>query len=492
MSPQTQPDIYYRALLTKDRRFDGRIFFAVVTTGIYCRPICPARTPLRKNVTFFASAAAAEEAGFRPCLRCRPETSPGTPAWIGPSTTVSRALRLIAGGIVEQEGIPGLSERVGVGERQLRRLFFEHIGAPPQAVVRTRRLDFARKLIDETDLSISQIAFASGFGSIRRFNDAFKLRFQRNPADVRKGRKPTTAGSPHLTLKLPYRPPLDWQSLLAFLRDRAIPGVESVADDTYYRTFALGGSAGWFSVRPSPADPALALTVQGCTPDYLMEVVGRVRGLFDLEADPLTIAEQLTQDPRLGPLLREHPGLRVPGTWDGFELGVRAVLGQQVSVRGARTLAERLAGACGSEIAVEGHPSLRYIFPSPSQVAATDLAKIGIPRTRAQTIKRFAELVQSGELKLDASADPEGTVARLLAIPGIGPWTAEYIAMRALRHPDAFPASDLVIGRELERMGLKTAPEAWRPWRAYAAMCLWKGFAARQATERKKSNVQTR
>lgn len=493
-SQDQQPDkksetaVFYQALLARDRRFDGRFFTGVHTTGIYCRPICPARTPLLKNVDFYKTAAAAEEAGFRPCQRCRPESAPGTPAWSGTSATVARALRLLRAGELDadEQGLGVLAARLGIGERRLRQLFAEHIGASPQAVLRTQRLDFARRLIDDTALPMAQVALSAGFGSIRRFNDAVKRRFGKPPGELRKRRR--SASSPDsdsgaLTLRLPYRPPYAWEPLLAFLAARANPGVEAVAGSAYLRTFRCGGSEGWLTVRPAsdPSESSLELRLH-LAPGAelgagLMDTVERVRMQFDLEADPLRIASQLGQDPRLAPLVAAQPGLRVPGGFDGFELAVRAILGQQVSVKGATTLSGRLVQHFGKPLAASGaRPAqLTHLFPSPDVLATAELTQIGIPKARAAALRGLADAVAAGRLMLSSSADVAQTVKTLLALPGVGPWTAQYIAMRVLRDPDAFPATDLVLARMLS--GGEPDAEPWRPWRAYAALYLWNSIA---------------
>jgi AraC family transcriptional regulator of adaptative response / DNA-3-methyladenine glycosylase II len=482
--------IFYRALCARDPRFDGRFFTGVRTTGIYCRPICPARTPLLRNVRFFPSAAAAEAAGFRPCLRCRPESAPGTPAWVGSGATVARALRLIRGG-VDERGLPALAARLGIGERRLRQLFCEHIGAPPQEVVRVQRLDFARRLLDETTLPMTEVARSAGFRSIRRFNDAVKARFGKPPTLLRKktspapdgdsAADPAIRGDEALVLRLPYRPPYAWVPLVGFLGARAIPGIEAVGQDGYARTFTLGDSAGWLQVRPSPQPASLELVLHAAAPlgPDLMEAVERVRTLFDLEADPLRITEHLGQDPRLAAAVVAHPGLRVPGGWDGFELAVRAILGQQVSVKGATTLCGRLVQAFGSRLELPSlPPGLTHRFPAPAALAEAELERIGIPRARAEALRQLAQRVASGRLVLSSAAAVAPTVESLLEIPGVGPWTAMYIAMRVLRDPDAFPSTDLVLRRLLDGGDA----ERWRPWRAYAALHLWTSVASKETS----------
>lgn len=477
--PASEAPIFYRALLTRDRRFDGRFFTGVLTTGIYCRPVCPARTPLFKNVRFYKTAAAAEGAGFRPCQRCRPEASPGTPAWIGSSATVSRALRLIRSGAGEGMKESVLAARLGIGERRLRQLFAEHLGASPLSVVRVQRLDFARRLLDETALPMSEVAAGAGFRSIRRFNDAVKARFGKPPTELRREKRQQTDGD--LVLRLPYRPPYDWDALIGFLAARAIPGVEAAAPSSYSRTFTVGDTDGLLLVRPTPDEASLTLRLRFADPGRigagLMDAVERVRTLFDLEADPLRITEHLGRDTRLAPALAAHPGIRVPGGWDGFELAVRAVLGQQVSVKGATTLSGRLVRALGRPLSLppfdadepSGPAALTHAFPTPEGMACADLTSIGIPRARAAALNELARRVAAGELVLHGAADLDATVQNLLTVPGIGPWTAQYIAMRVLRDPDAFPAADLVLKR---RVG-DGDTESWRPFRAYAALYLW-------------------
>ena len=455
------------ARLARDPRFDGKFFIGVRTTGIFCRPICPAPSPKEQNVDYYPSAAAAAEAGLRPCLRCRPECSPGTPAWLGSSVTVSRALRLIAEGALEDDGVDTLAERLGIGSRHMRRLFLEHLGATPVAVAQTRRLLAAKKLIDETSLPLTEIAIASGFGSIRRFNAAFLETWGRSPRELRRTRGRTPAGGP-CTLELRYRPPFDWAALLGFLAGRAIGGVEFVEGDIYRRTIVTGRGPGWIEVRPS-STTALTLSVHCPDSSELLTIASRVRRLFDLDADPQVIAAHLRPDPLLGPLLKARPGLRVPSAWDGFELGVRAILGQQVSVAGASTLAARLVQKLGQPVAFDV-AGLTHTFPSPAEFANADLA-VGLPVARADAIRQFARAVASGHVTFDAAVDSHAFQDKLQSLPGIGPWTAQYIAMRALSDPDAFPASDLVLRRACG--GKETEP--WQPWRAYAAMHIWQG-----------------
>lgn len=491
------PAACYRAIQTRDARFDGRLFVAVRTTGIYCRPVCPARTPKRENVTFHATAASAQEAGYRACLRCRPETSPQLGAWNGASNTVSRALSLIeAGALDDGEGgdVESLAERVGVGGRQLRRLFVQHLGASPLGVAQTRRVLLAKQLIHETDLPMAQVALAAGFGSVRRFNETFKQLYDRPPAALRrrKALAPVAADAPAgdaIALTLRYRPPYDWDGMLAFLAMRAIPGVEvvdlSVPGGVYRRAIALDGAAGTIAVRPI-GDDRLGVAVRFPKPSALPRILARVRGVFDLSADPVGIGEVLSRDPDLAPMIAARPGLRVPGAWDGFELAVRAILGQQITVVAARKLAGDLVAAHGQPLAAPwAEPGLTHTFPSAAHLAQADLSDMRMPGARIRCLSAMARAIAEDPTLLSPTAGLDETVRRLRALPGIGEWTAQYIAMRQLREPDAFPAADVALMRALaDADGLRPTAdqllaraEAWRPWRAYAALHLWASLA---------------
>ncbi|MCC7266017.1 MAG: DNA-3-methyladenine glycosylase 2 family protein [Caulobacteraceae bacterium] len=486
----------YRALQTRDARFDGRFFTAVRTTGIFCRPVCPARTPKQENCIFLPTAAAAHQMGFRPCLRCRPETAPGVAAWRGSANTVARALHLIAEGALDQNGVDDLAARLGVGDRHLRRLFDKYVGASPISVAQAHRLLFAKQLITDTRLPMTEIALAAGYASVRRFNDAFREAYDRSPSELRRSSAGADAGD-KLMLKLPYSAPYDWDAILGFLSLRAIPGVEQVKDGAYRRTFALGEARGVFEIRPARGEKALALTVQTSDISALAAIVARVRRLFDLDADIAAIDGHLSQDPLLARWIEERPGVRVPGAWDGFELAVRAILGQQVTVIGARTLAGRLTDTVGEPLAATAgaDESLTHLFPTAEQVAAIDPIGIGLTRTRAATLRGIAQAMADDPRLLRAYETLEETVAKLEALPGVGAWTAHYIAMRALREPDAFPASDLGLLRALETAEGRPSPkdllqraEAWRPWRAYAAMRLWLQGDQTPAPRRKPQN----
>ena len=485
MAPMENAQLYLdfdacdRARLARDPRFDGRFFIGVKTTGIYCRPICPAPTSKQCNVKYFPSAAAAAEAGYRPCLRCRPEAAPGTPAWLGTSATVRRALRLIQEGALDDASVEQLAQRLGIGPRHLHRLFIQHVGASPLAVAQTRRLHFAKRLIDDTRLAMTDIALASGFGSLRRFNDAFHKTYGRAPRDLRRERPTGVAKADALTLKLAYRPPYDWAAIRDFFTVRALPGVERVDGDVYARTVRVNGAVGWIEVRPVPKADALRLSVHGLGPEALFGIVHRVRQMFDLAADPADVRQVLKKDTLLAPLLRRRPGLRVPGAWDPFELAVRAVLGQQVSVAAARTFAGRIVAAHGEPlpVPVEG---LTHLFPAPEVLAKASLGGAGLTAARARTLNALAAAVVKRDLCLSEAVPGEEARAALTRIPGIGNWTAEYVAMRALSDPDAFPAEDLVLRRivsprkPLAAKALLERAEQWRPWRAYAVLHLWR------------------
>jgi AraC family transcriptional regulator, regulatory protein of adaptative response / DNA-3-methyladenine glycosylase II len=464
-----------RARLARDPRFDGKFFIAVLSTRIYCRPICPARTSKEENVRYFLTAAAAAEAGFRPCLRCHPECSPGTPAWLGTSNTVARALRLIGEGALEDGGIDALAAHLGVGSRHLRRLFLKHLGATPIAIAQTRRLHFAKKLIDETTLSMTQIALAAGFGCVRRFNAALRSTYHRTPTQLRALARHSAIQPEHQYLfRLPFRPPLDWNGVLSFLAARATPRVEVVELGTYRRSIAIESAHGYFEVSLDALSHSVAVRVQFPDPKALFFIVERVRAIFDLNADWAAIVKTLESDPDLSPRLKAHAGLRVPGCWNGFELAVRTILGQQISVKGATTLAGRIASSFGTPFCGVG--KVTHIFPSPEVLADAKLASIGLPKARAEAIRALARAVAERRISFERVADTGVLLSRLCEIPGIGNWTAQYIAMRALGEPDAFPSGDLGL---LRTLNLKTArelerrAEAWRPWRAYAVMCLW-------------------
>jgi AraC family transcriptional regulator, regulatory protein of adaptative response / DNA-3-methyladenine glycosylase II len=467
-----------QARLSRDARFDGRFFIGVKGTRIYCRPICPVRTVKEENVQYFPTAAAAAEAGYRPCLRCRPEASPGTPAWAGSSTTVSRALRLISESALEEENVDAFAARLGIGSRQLRRLFVQHLGACPTAVARTRRLHFAKKLIDETLLPMGEIALASGFGSVRRFNAAFRTTYGRTPTQIRRLAHFASAQPENEYLfRLHFRPPFQWAALLRFLGRRTIPGVEAVEESCYRRTISLNGQSGSLNVSLDEIGSALQVHISFPEPRWLFLIVERLRRMFDLGADPHEIATRLTVDPELATRTKAMPGLRVPGCWDGFELAVRAILGQQISVAGANTLAGRLVRAFGTPIS-GGPPPLTHLFPSPQDLAEADIARVGLPQKRAETIRALARAVHDGRIVFSSVANIEVFQSRLCELPGIGCWTAQYIAMRALGDPDAFPGSDLGLLRSASMSNereLAQRAESWRPWRAYAAMYLWQG-----------------
>ncbi len=475
LAVKLDPKVCARARRTRDPRFDGRFFIGVVTTRIYCRPICPARPPKEENVRYYPTAAAAAEAGLRPCLRCRPECSPGTPAWLGTSATVSRALKLIAESALEDGGMDALAARLGIGSRHMRRLFLKHLGATPIAVAQTRRLHFAKKLIDESRLPMRDVALASGYGSVRRFNATFLKTYGRTPTHLRKTSRRTAALSDcEYRFLLPFRPPFCWAAMLDFLAPRAIPGVELVEGSTYSRAFSLHNHVGMIKAALDGASESIVLSIHFPDPRWLFLIVERARTLFDLSADPHEIAVHLHRDPLLARRITARPGIRVPGSWDGFELAVRAILGQQVTVQGATTLAGRLARTFGT--AIENGSSLTHLFPSPDKLAQADLRRIGLPGARAQCIRGLAQAVRDGKIVFSGVADVADFLQRFRELPGIGDWTAQYVAMRALNEPDAFPASDLGLLRASglhHPRELQARAEAWRPWRAYAAMYLW-------------------
>jgi AraC family transcriptional regulator of adaptative response / DNA-3-methyladenine glycosylase II len=494
----------YRALRSRDPRFDGRFFTGVASTGVFCRPVCPARTPRFENCRFFPHAAGAAAAGFRPCLRCRPEAAPGTPAWNGTETTVARALRLIAEGAMDAASVDALATRVGVGDRHLRRLFLRHVGATPIAVAQTQRVLFAKRLLDETTLPIATVARAAGFASQRRFNAAMHGTFERAPSALRRLRTeaPTRAGA--VTLALAYRPPFDWAALLAYLAYRAIPGVESVRDGVYRRTIRIpAASPAILEVRDDAPARLLRVTLlpirSAVETGSLLHVVARLRRLFDLDADPAALGNVLRTDPVLAPLLAARPGLRIPGAWDGFEVTARAILGQQVSVRAATTIAGRIAARCGEPIA--GDVEFDRLFPDAATLARADLTGVGLMQARARTVQSLARAVAEGTVRPEPGAHAEHAKAALCAVPGIGPWTAAYVALRVLREPDAFPASDLGLRRAFARLAaagtqtktreirpvtptvLERAAVAWQPWRGYAAVYLWTWEASHAAVD---------
>ena len=492
------PDTCYQAMQSRDARFDGWFYVAVSSTGIYCRPSCPAVTPKRRNVAFYPTAAAAQTAGYRACLRCRPDASPGSPEWNLRADVAGRAMRLIADGVIDREGVDGLARRLAYSSRQLRRLLQAELGAGPLGLARAQRAHTARLLIETTALPFADVAFAAGFASLRQFNDTVREVFALAPREMRRraqarraqARRAQVADAsisepaPSLTtivLRLPFRPPLDAAGLLGFFAARAVPGLEEVQGATYRRTLSLAHSPA--VLEQAPGDGHVTATIHLADLRDLAVAVSRCRALLDLDADPQAVDMTLGSDPLLAPLVRRAPGKRVPGAADGAELAVRAVLGQQVSVASARRTATRIVGSLGEPLA-QPLGSLTHLFPTPEVLAEAEPALLPVPAARAATIRALAETLADGRITLDPGADRDETRRRLLEIPGIGPWTAEYVAMRALADTDAFPATDVGVLRGLSALGapLGAPPDAkaasalserWRPWRAYAVMHLW-------------------
>ncbi|MEO8670452.1 MAG: AlkA N-terminal domain-containing protein [Tahibacter sp.] len=468
-------EICDRARAAKDARFDGLFFTAVRSTRIYCRPVCPAPTPKRSNIVYYATAAAATAAGYRPCLRCRPELSPEAVAQ-GGSALVDRALTLIADGALQDSSIAALALRVGISDRQLRRAFLVHMGATPMAVHATRRLLLAKQLLTETALPVTHVALAAGFNSLRRFNAAFAQGCGMPPTAIRRQRGAMIDDT--LQLRLAYRPPLDFPLLLSFLAKRAIPGIEHVAADRYERVIGPCDASTWIEVRADPKRPELLLRISPTDPRGIPGIVRRVRRLFDLDADLAPVHAAMATEPLLAKGIARRPGLRVPGGWDGFEIAVRAVLGQQVSVAGATTLARRLVERYGAS-RERPRSGLDRAFPEPQALIDAPLELVGLPKSRASTLRTLAAAVLAGDIDFAAGQSLETFVRAFVALPGIGPWTAHYVAMRALHHPDAFPAGDLILqqvlggAQRLTERATEARSQAWRPWRAYAVLHLW-------------------
>ncbi len=498
-------DARYRVLGSRDHRFDGCFFVAVTSTGIYCRPSCPAIVPKRRNVRFYPTAAAAQSAGFRACLRCHPHAAPGSPEWNRRGDLAARAMGLIADGVVDREGVSGLAQRLAYSERHLTRQLTAELGAGPLALARAQRAQTARILIETTSLRLIDVAHAAGFASVRQFNETIREVYARTPTELRRkapgyrngSEMPSPSGSGvgglPIVVRLAYREPLDWGRLLSFLGIRAVPGVEEVVDGCYRRTLRLPQGHG--VVALTPVDGQIECRLHLADLRDLTAAVQRCRRLLDLDADPTVPTEHLAGDPLLAPLVRAAPGLRLPGAVDGAELAVRAVLGQQISVPAARTAAARLTQALGEPLPVPDG-TLTHLFPSPAAIAAAALEELpGGPARRRHTLQALTGLLAAGELAVDPGSDREELRTRLLALPGIGPWTVEYIAMRALADPDAFLPTDLGVRHALAALGCSDPAlgggcspreaarlaERWRPWRAYALQHLWGTLATAAA-----------
>jgi AraC family transcriptional regulator of adaptative response / DNA-3-methyladenine glycosylase II len=474
-------DTCYRAVSSRDSRFDGWFVTAVTTTGIYCRPSCPATTPKRRNVTFHPTAAAAQLAGFRACRRCRPDASPGSPEWNVRSDTVARAMRLIADGAVDRDGVTGLAAHLGYSERQLHRLLSAEVGAGAQALARAQRAHTARVLIETTEMAFAEVAFAAGFASIRQFNDTVRAVFAATPRELRTAaaRRPDAAQPVPglLSLRLPVRPPFDGAGLMRILAQKSVPGVEAADGATYRRAMLLPHGEAMAVLRPADDHVACELTL--ADPRDVVPAVARVRRLLDLDADSAAVDDLLASDALLAPLVAAWPGMRVPGSVDGTEMAIKAVIGQQVSVAGARTVTARLARAYGKPVTAEG-AGVTHHFPTADALAGIDPAALPMPRSRGRTLVALCTAIAEGRLDLAAGADRAETAAALQALPGIGPWTADYVRMRALGDPDVLLVTDLGVRRGLERLGVAGDPrsaaaagERWRPWRSYALMHLW-------------------
>jgi len=480
---ELDPASCHAALSRRDARFDGRFFTGVTTTRIFCRPICPAPAPRAAHCRFFPSAAAAQAAGFRPCLRCRPEAAPGTAAWRGSAASVSRALRLIEKGALDGEGgVDALAAKLGMGARHLRRLFELHLGATPRDVARLRRVLFAKQLLDETALPMAEVAASAGFGSLRRFNACLSEVYGRPPSALR-GRPRAAAAGPAVVLSLPYRPPFDWDALLTFFTRRAIAGVERVDGRTYQRTVRTAAGPAAVAVSDDPERRRLRVAVRMVSSAGLLELRTRLRQLFDLDADLAAIDAALVRSELLRADVRARPGMRVPGACDGFETAVRGILGQQISVAAASTLAGRIAERFGDPLPdpLQLDPALTRLFPTPAQLAEVPLESVGVIRARADAIRGLAKAVIDDPSLVDPGAGLEADLLRWQALPGVGPWTAQLVAMRVLREPDALPAGDLGLRKAITPPGasprsaaeLESLLEDCRPYRAYAAVRLW-------------------
>ena len=466
---------FYEAMLARDHRFDGKFFIAVKTTGVYCRPICPAR-PKLENCEFFPDAASAENAGYRPCLRCRPECAPLSPAWFGKKAVVQRALKLIARNELHHTNEDQFAARLGVSARHLRRLFEEEIGQTPKQIADNNRLNFARKLIVESTMPLMTVARTAGFRSLRRFNDAFQKRFRRPPSQLRK-----THIDPHrghgIDLKLAFRPPYDWRTIIRFYRTHFIPGVEHVTEDFFERVFCIGNAIGVFQVQPMAAEPQLKLRVITEDPTILFGVVTRVRRMFDLDSDPMLIASSFAPVPLLAKLFDRFPGLRLPGGWDGFETAVCSILGQLVSAEQRTNLVGQLVRGYWAEVVHPVSGEKTRLFPRPEILAQSDLSEVKTTMARREAIRDFSRRVLSGAISLSEAQDPMAFRKTLLETKGLGPLSAEYISLRAIGDTDAFPGTDLILKRVVE-LHPDLDLEAIRPWRSYAAIYLWKEFAA--------------
>jgi AraC family transcriptional regulator, regulatory protein of adaptative response / DNA-3-methyladenine glycosylase II len=474
-------EVLDRARASRDARFDGKFFIAVTSTKIYCRPVCPARTSKDCNVRYYATAAEASEAGFRPCLRCRPEAAPGSPAWVGTSAVVRRALRLIQEGALDSGSIDELANRLGIGGRHLTRLFAQHVGASPAALGHTRRLHFAKRLLDDTHLSVTDIALASGFGSVRRFNDAFLACYRRSPSKLRKFRPAN--GESHdagIVLRLAYRPPYDWLHLQAFLSKRAIHGVEVIEDTSYWRAIRTASGHALIRVRPVPGADSLELRIRGAQPTDLLPVLTAARRVFDLGADPARIAVALGGDPLLRPLIQRRPGLRIPGVWEPFECCVRAIVGKQSSVSAARTLLARLVQCLGQPIEA-AQDAITHLFPTPEAIADADLEALGIFGMRRCAIQVIARGVRDHTIDFNESNED---VARTLSeLPGVGRWIAGYTSLLGLGEPDALPYGDPILRQQASSRGFPLSAQElaaratrWRPFRGYAVFHLWEAY----------------
>jgi AraC family transcriptional regulator of adaptative response / DNA-3-methyladenine glycosylase II len=488
----TDTEACYRALKSRDRRFDGVFYTAVRTTGIYCRPSCPAITPKLVNVTFYPSAAAAQQAGYRACKRCLPDATPGSPEWDVAADAAGRAMRLIADGTIDREGVEGLARRLGYSERQLNRLVTSAFGAGPLALARARRAQTARVLVETSTMSFADVAFASGFSSIRQFNDTVREVYAATPTELR-GRRGGTATSGTIATRIGVREPFAGGELLDFLALRAVRGVEAVGEGWYERSLSLPHGPGVVRVeltdRPAGYVPC-RLTLADARD--LAPALERTRRLLDADCDPVAVDDQLGGDRRLARLVRRRPGLRVPGHVDGVELAARAVIGQQVSVVAARTLATRLVAQIGEPLELSGEHDVTHLFPTASALAAIDAEQIAMPRARGRALNAIAGALAEGSVVLDRSADRGEVRARLLGLPGIGPWTADYIAFRVLGDPDVFLPTDLGVRHAAERLGIDDVAarsEQWRPWRSYALIHLWSalGDAGSEASRKKES-----